>query len=960
MIEPRGRDAELAVLAGGLDAAAAGSGRLLVVEGCAGIGKSTLAAAAVRLAGDRGMTVLRARGNPLDQDFSFGVARQAFAAVQAGPAWPGLCRGPAAHARRALTCGTPPPASTADATYAAEHGLAALTAALAARRPTLLCVDDVHWADVPSLRWLTGLARRVDELPLALLLVARSGEPARDEGVLGECLAGAPGTVIKLGPLDAALAASLVTARLPAAGPRFAAACHAATGGNPFLLTALIGHLGAAGAPVGDDAAPELGAVGPQEVARWLAQRLRRLPDGCTSLAHALAVLGPETRLHDAAELAGLDPACAAMAADTLRTAGIVLEHPGTAFARPSTPAPLSTPAAEGTSRSADPSWPAPGRLSLAHPIVATALYDGLGAAERGLRHARAAALLAARGGDPERAAVHLLRAEPSGRSETVSLLHAAASHATARGAPETAVTFLRRALAEPPDDPAGDAAVRLDLALALAAGRREGAPGLARDAVARIADPAARAEAALQCGRALALAWQNEAAIAVYDLAPDDASIPADTRARIDAERAAVASPDSRTKWLTHDLVRRCRAAPPPLPLWRVVEALEATFDARPARHSLGLLEPARAALGHERDSLLPTVAGLTLIANGDPGAARAIAEEITDAARPRGWLSTMAHGRFLRSLAVLPAGLVAEAVADARAAFDFKLASNTPLGGVLFALNPLLDALLEAGRPAEADALIAEHVPGEPPPHELTAPCFLQSRARLRVAQDRPAEAVADLCAAGERWAELGVRHPAIATWRADLVPALLATGDGEGAERAAREHLALAEQAAAPGPLSAALRACAHAAPRDRRVEILARAVAVSQGTQDRLAYAYALVDLGSALRRTNHRDAARAPLRAALDLAAAGGAHRLAARAKTELHATGARPRRAAAHGPAALTDAEHQVADLAADGLTNREIALRLVVSRRTVETHLAHAYQKLGITSRQDLATTLR
>ncbi|MEV6495839.1 hypothetical protein AB0M20_45560, partial [Actinoplanes sp. NPDC051633] len=281
-------------------------------------------------------------------------------------------------------------------------------------------------------------------------------------------------------------------------------------------------------------------------------------------------------------------------------------------------------------------------------------------------------------------------------------------------------------------------------------------------------------------------------------------------TRARIDAERGAVAGPDSRTRWLALDLVRRWHADPPPLPLWRAVEAMEATLAGGPAPCSLALLEPARAAVLGEVDSLLPTVAGLVLIANGDPGSARAIAEAITGAARPRGWLSTVAHGRFLRSLAVLPAGLVAEAAADARAALDFKLATATPLGGVLFALNPLLDALVEADRLTEADALIAQLVPGDPPPHVLTAPVFLQSRARLRLAQGRPAEAVADLHAAGERWAELGVCHPAFATWRVELVPALLATGDPGGAQRAAREHLALAERAAAPGPLSAALRA------------------------------------------------------------------------------------------------------------------------------------------------------
>jgi DNA-binding NarL/FixJ family response regulator len=122
---------------------------------------------------------------------------------------------------------------------------------------------------------------------------------------------------------------------------------------------------------------------------------------------------------------------------------------------------------------------------------------------------------------------------------------------------------------------------------------------------------------------------------------------------------------------------------------------------------------------------------------------------------------------------------------------------------------------------------------------------------------------------------------------------------------------------------------------------------------------LQHAYALYDLGCALRRANHRTEARGPLRAALDLANTGGATRLASRSLTELHAAGARPRRTALRGPSALTTAEQQVARLAADGSTNRQIAQRLTLSRRTVETHLAHAYQKLDIRSRVELADRL-
>jgi DNA-binding CsgD family transcriptional regulator len=928
----RGRDAELVELAGGLAAAAAGAGRLVVVEGPAGIGKTTLLRAATALARERGMAVLRARGNPLERDYSFGVARQAFAPLRAGPHWPEVCRGPAALADRVLSTALPEPASNTDAMYAATHGLYWLAVNQAERSPTVLFVDDAHWTDPPSLRWLVGLARSVEELPLTLVVAVRAGAPAADAGLVAELVACAAGPAVRLGPLDAGPAADLVRAALPAADPAFARACHAAAGGNPFLLTALLAHLRAERVPPDEGSVAALGTIGPSQVGRWVEQQLRRLPDGATALARALAVLGPAATLRHAAALAGVDAAAAAVLTDAMRATGILDASQG--------------PGARASGRA----------LAMAHPIVATALYEGIGPGERGLWHARAARLLA--DGDPERAAPHLLRAHPTGDGSTVDLLREAAARANARGAPETAVTYLRRALAEPPDA-AADPLVRLDLALALAAVRGPGAAELARDVVARIDAPAARAEAALRCARALALAGDSEVAVALHRLVLDrPAGVPASTLARVAAELAAAAWTDSRTKHLAHATISAARTDPPPLPLWRVNAALEATFAGQPAPECLALLAPALdgGILAGETDSLLPTVAGIVLVATGDLGRARDASEAVVTDAAARGWLSTVAHGRFMRAWALLPAGAVGDAAADARAALDFKLSSATPVAGVLWALAPLVDALVEADRPDAAEAAIRSAGVDVPPEHTLISAMFLQSRARLRLAQERPADAGTDLDEAAARFAELDISHPAIATWRADAVGVLLALDRRADATRLAREHLVLAERAGVPGALCAALRAGALLAPPGRRVELLERAVRVTADAPARLQHAYALYDLGCALRRANRRTEAREPLRGALDLADAGGAARLAARALIELHAAGARPRRTALRGPTALTTAERQVASLAANGYTNRQIAQRLTLSRRTIETHLAHAYRKLDIRSRAELA----
>ncbi len=136
-------------------------------------------------------------------------------------------------------------------------------------------------------------------------------------------------------------------------------------------------------------------------------------------------------------------------------------------------------------------------------------------------------------------------------------------------------------------------------------------------------------------------------------------------------------------------------------------------------------------------------------------------------------------------------------------------------------------------------------------------------------------------------------------------------------------------------------------------------LAAAVDALDGSPHRLELARARVDHGAALRRAGRRSEAREPLRLGMDGAHACGARPLAERARTELLATGARPRRLALAGRDALTPSERRIAALAADGLTNRQIAQALFVTTATVETHLRHAFRKLDVRSRADLPAHL-
>ena len=918
------RDAELDALERRLAAVGAGAGRVVVVAGPAGIGKSSLLRAA---AGARGMAVLRARGGPLEQDAAWGIARQLFEPLRARPDWPELVAGAAALSERALDPQAPEPAPAGDAVHAAVHGLVWLACNLAERTPALLVVDDVHWADAASLRWLVQLARRLDELPLGLLCAVRTGEPPVDRELLAELLASAAEPPVSPRPLGPAAAEALVSARLPDAGPAFASACHAVTAGNPFLLHALLAHLAAERIEPSDDTARRLSAFGPEQVARTVERQLARLPDGAGALARALAVLGREAPLRHAARLAGLHLRQAAHACDALRAAGLVHGD-------------------------AD--------IALAHPLIATALHAGLAPGERALWHADAVRMLSEERADAETIALHLMRTQPAADAATVAALRAAAAGATARGAPESAAGFLRRALAEPPLDAETAATVRLELGLARAAHVQPDAAALLSDAVELAASPGQRVAHALHGARALGLAGHFPLALELCRRGLEDAaSAPPADRERLEAELICngwvLAETVQESRYLLHEMRGRRES----VGLWRVNAAWAATLDGRPAGEVTALLDPVLedGVLDREVGSLLPTVAKYALIATDELESAIARCRALIDLARPRGWLIALAHGSFMRAMALVRAGRIREAQSDANLAFEFKRA-NSPLPALLWALHALVDAHTEAGELDAADAaLAAAGQLGEPPAGAFASSLLLQSRARLRLAQHRDADALADLEHAARRWGDFDVRHPAIASWRVDAAQALCTVGDAAEARRLADEHLALAERVGTPAPLAAGLRASAHQS-RDRIV-LLERAAALTADTPNRLEHVRALVDLGAALRRANRRADAREPLRRALDLGEGHGMLLLARRARDELHAAGARPRRPALTGPGALTPTEHRVAALAAAGHSNRDIAQQLYVTRRTVETHLTHAFQKLDIATRDQLATRL-
>jgi hypothetical protein len=402
------RDAALARIDQCLREAIAGGGSLLLVEGPAGIGKTRLVLAAGRHGRELGLTTVSARGSELERDFAYGLVRQLFEAPLVAappPERAELLAGAAGHAARLFGLAAPQDDAAdalLDPSFAILHGLYWLSANLGRRSPLLLCVDDVHWADQASLRFLHYLGRRVQELPIAVVAATRPARSADGSPLLAALAADPSAEVLQLAPLSQRAVAELIRLAFGTeVEPAFTAACHEATGGVPFLVRELVRAIAEERIEPTAAACSRVAGLAPRAVSHSVVQRLSRLSESAGQLARAAAVLG-EADLRLAAGLAGVDPATAATAADELAAAGILEEG------RP---------------------------LRFVHPIVRSAVEADLAPGERAGLHAAAAGCLANQGASAHRIAAHLLAADPAGDDRVAGSLLSAARTATANGA---------------------------------------------------------------------------------------------------------------------------------------------------------------------------------------------------------------------------------------------------------------------------------------------------------------------------------------------------------------------------------------------------------------------------------------------------------------------------------------------------------------------------------------------
>jgi len=268
------------------------------------------------------------------------------------------------------------------------------------------------------------------------------------------------------------------------------------------------------------------------------------------------------------------------------------------------------------------------------------------------------------------------------------------------------------------------------------------------------------------------------------------------------------------------------------------------------------------------------------------------------------------------------------------------------------------LIKVLVDQGKLDDAEQALAPLDP-EAGSGFATAWGLRFARGRLRVAQGRVAEGLEDFLGLGVDLTRAIVTCPSYLPWRSAAALAELALGERESAERHAEEELELARAFGAPRALGVAKHAAGVVAGGDRGALLLREAIEAFERGDARLDRARALADLGALLRRRNRRTEARELLRESLDAAHRSGAKLLSERADTELRATGARPRRVVLTGLDSLTASEGRIAELARQGLSNREIAQMLFITTRTVEGHLTSVFRKLRVDSRDELPAAL-
>ena len=778
------------------------------------------------------------------------------------------------------------------------------------------------------------LSLRIADLPMVLLLAVRTAEVGQLPVPLAEILADPATVSIRPGPLSEEGAGRRIEALLGSSDPEFAAACHHATGGNPFLLEQLVSEVRAEGIEPTAASAGGVASLGPDTVRASVLLRLERLPAAGAPVARALAVLGEhDVSIRDVATMAEVPEDEAADALAALERAGLVVGAP---------------------------------TLRFSHPILRAAIEDDMPVVERSRAHEQAAEMLRDREADPVAVAAHLLFCEPGQGDWAVAALRNAARRAEAFGDPAAAVRYLERAVAERPDD-SELAQVLFQLGLAAAhAGDPDAADHLERAAAAggstKLHALHWTAVLHLVGGRVSKAADVLESALADVHEESDAAKPLLETLLAAGLESTSV-----RTR--LGDLFEHVKvpSGAPQTDFERfalITHAFVAVTEQADAGRATELIHQALSVEEHGYyESVMRASVGrpmpafvLTLLERYDESLA--ILDRLVRAARDYGDRSAV--GVFLaeRAWARYRSGAVESAEADAAEALLIARDATRARGHAPIAASTAVLAGLERERPLEELEAVMSGLPPAGDPDTIVQDDLALARAWLLLSNG-DARGAADAAFRLDRADSWGCGSPTLLPWRSVASVALAQLGEEEQALELAREELRLAERLGTPRAVGISQRAVAFAGPAEERQAGLEAAVATLENGRARLELARVTCELGAELRRNGERSAARDVLRRAHTLASECGGTRLANRARDELGRSGARLMREPASGVEGLTPSEVRVAELAAEGLTNREVAQALFVSEKTVETHLGRVYRKLDIKSRHALPGAL-
>lgn len=915
-------------------------GGLLAFTGPAGLGKSALMAEARARATAHGFTVLSGRGGENEQELAFRVVRQLVQPALASMgekvraflgSWYDIVAG-ALGLEAMDTAHAPDPTGVRD-------GLDWVMTRLTMREaPVVLLLDDLHWADVESLSWLTSFAPRAADLPLLIVIAYRPDELPPEAAAFRTLVARHGNRPHTLAPLSAGAVARIVRDEVgDGAEDDFCEECWTVTAGSPFETIELAIGLGEQNLKGTQDDLPAMRNVASAVKGPGLIERLRRLGTATVRFAYAAAVLGDPAAPELAAAIAVVGSEEAAEAAERLRAARILAHSPGT------------------------------GGLEFVHPLIATTIYRSIPAHLRVGMHDAAAQAVRAAGLGPTAAARHLLEVPCDGRSEVVECLREAAREYLRAGAPEAARRILARALQEPPA--AEDRAALLhELA---------GSTFLIEPTATVTHLRAALAEPGVDPGLRASIVYRLTQALAHTDQLAEAATVAAE-------EAHETANPRVRLRMQAdHFVWSAFRADEPDAParsrrLARLAEQL--TGRSLEERCILGLRawdavvrgEPRQTVLACAEQALhggmswteenrgfeVPVSVALVFMYCDQPRRAEELFTRGMAECERKGWRgSHLALGQTLFGYIRYRRGCLTDAEELAQEGLRTAEKVKGAVPAQWFAIGILIQTLLARGRTAEARQLADSYRYGDVVPNAVIYPDPRTVYAELLLAEGRHAEAERLLTAVGDWLEGRAWRNPAWCRWQLNLASAV-AAGAPDRAVSLARDAVKRARDFGAASAIGQALHTEAEVTGGPAALDLYTEAVEHLERSPAAYELARALIGHGAALSRHGRLQEAADRLYQGLEGAVHCGAEALAGRAREELSAAGLRPLPLRYAQTDTLTAQERRTAELTAQGHPVAVVAKQLRLTDQGVRQLLASVYRKIG-TDAADLARAL-